>query len=658
METRNDNHRQNNEAVSYALRRLEVAENALMDARRVLAQLDASAVASLSTPQPPHTANQDMPLLQPGPVAMPLASPDAPAFRPMPPAHDPNQRRGRGWDGPRPAPVPQQSQPAARTTAELTAQATRNRESNLIRAVAIGGGIITFLGVAFLVAIAIQMGWLGPVGRVILAYLVSLVLLGASYRYRNAAPQPALTALMTTSLYTVLITTHAVTAVYKWIPPNLAGMVMLLCYGAVGYYNWRFFAAKGGQGTAQWLALGAAAICLYTPLASEVPDHLTFALIPLLIAGFGMVHKDAILQGIATVTAAVALAAAIFFDGREYPLLIAVIVVVQTWVLLWAGADRTAEGKEGAVAPEDVQGGKRRPSIVAAAPLCLPLVAAVSDRLDVAQWLVLLAAVGAFVMSLTVFRSERVRNAAIGVLPIAAWATRGPAMVRLEFIDSTIFMVWSVGALVVFFALLLAAMRFIEQAWVTAVWAVCAIGITADLGLPVLTLDFGQRAPDSLLAAIVIWVALIAAVGARPLWPTRRDTPTEIIAVLVGLYLSMLATVGVGMHLGWMLGNARGGMLIAHALVSIAWMALAARFLLTRAGRLTNLGALLALIAVLKLVFYDLAALSGIARAVAFLICGLVLLAVSVRRASLKQNENLDNAAPESPVDAGERPVP
>ncbi|MCQ9336136.1 DUF2339 domain-containing protein [Corynebacterium phoceense] len=83
----------------------------------------------------------------------------------------------------------------------------RDRESTLIKAVAIGGGVITLAGVAFLVAVAIQAGVLGPAGRVILAYIVSAALLAAAHRFRAKAPAASVTALLATGLYTALATT-------------------------------------------------------------------------------------------------------------------------------------------------------------------------------------------------------------------------------------------------------------------------------------------------------------------------------------------------------------------------------------------------------------------------------------------------------------------
>ena len=114
------------------LRRLEAAEAALADARRSLdAVLNRQAAA----------------------VEAPVAAAPPPAPVPAPPAEPPKPPKP-----PKP-PVPV--------------------ETKVIRAVAVVGSLITVAGVGLAVALAIQAGLLGPLGRVLLSTLLAVALFGA-----------------------------------------------------------------------------------------------------------------------------------------------------------------------------------------------------------------------------------------------------------------------------------------------------------------------------------------------------------------------------------------------------------------------------------------------------------------------------------------------
>ena len=69
--------------------------------------------------------------------------------------------------------------------------------------------------------------------------------------------------------------------------------------------------------------------------------------------------------------------------------------------------------------------------------------------------------------------------------------------------------------------------------------------------------------------------------------------------------------------------------MVAHVLISVSWM-LGAVYLLYRNN--SKPGLLLAIIATAKLVFYDLSVLGGLVQALAFLICGMVLLVAAITR--------------------------
>jgi len=104
----------------------------------------------------------------------------------------------------------------------------------------------------------------------------------------------------------------------------------------------------------------------------------------------------------------------------------------------------------------------------------------------------------------------------------------------------------------------------------------------------------------------------------------------------------MVATtvsVAVGTLLGAEVGEAVLGFTIGHAVATVTWMLAAAWLLLhglehSRDADLTlRTGLVLAGIAVAKLFLFDLAALNGLVRSVAFIVVGLLLLATGSRYA-------------------------
>ena len=91
-------------------------------------------------------------------------------------------------------------------------------EQKVIRAAAVLGSIITFIGACFGVALAIQSGLLGPIGRTVGAFLLALVLLGIGTRIdlRRGA-QPGVTALYVTSYLIIVADLLYMTGSQQWL---------------------------------------------------------------------------------------------------------------------------------------------------------------------------------------------------------------------------------------------------------------------------------------------------------------------------------------------------------------------------------------------------------------------------------------------------------
>ena len=112
-----------------------------------------------------------------------------------------------------------------------------------------------------------------------------------------------------------------------------------------------------------------------------------------------------------------------------------------------------------------------------------------------------------------------------------------------------------------------------------------------------------------------------------------------VSAWVLGLAASATALVSLGTLVGVRVGEPVLGFTVGHAIATVIWMVAAAWLLLrglerSRDADLTlRTGLVLAGVAVAKLFLYDLAALSGLVRSVAFIATGLLLLATGSRYA-------------------------
>ncbi|NYF97856.1 DUF2339 domain-containing protein [Janibacter cremeus] len=106
------------------------------------------------------------------------------------------------------------------------------RDGLVARLLAVVGTGITLIGVAFLLALAIQMGFFGPLARVVSGTLLAagLVIAAIIVRRRQASTAGAL-GLAATGIATAYLDVIAITAVYEWVPAAvgliIAGLVAI-----------------------------------------------------------------------------------------------------------------------------------------------------------------------------------------------------------------------------------------------------------------------------------------------------------------------------------------------------------------------------------------------------------------------------------------------
>jgi len=149
---------------------------------------------------------QPAPAQPPAPVApQPLLRPNRPSeARPVAPAHKPPARRDY-----------------------------RPTEVQSGRLLAVVGGIAVVLGIAFLVALAIERGWISETARVLIAALASSTLLAAgTWLFERKGRTQAALAMVATAIAGLYLTLTAATALYGLVPDPI-GLPLALCIGAV-----------------------------------------------------------------------------------------------------------------------------------------------------------------------------------------------------------------------------------------------------------------------------------------------------------------------------------------------------------------------------------------------------------------------------------------
>ncbi len=207
----------------------------------------------------------DAPVAEPAPAA---AVP-APAPAPLPPAERPATEPGAvAWPAPStpplalPAPLPPAAAPAPPRT-------PRDLEELLGgRILAWTGGVAVLAGIAFLLAIAVSRGWIGPAGRTLVAGTLSLALIGAgAWLYEHRRRTDAALATLSAGLAGLFITVTVGGPVYGVLP---AGVALTLAFATGALATW--FAVR-------WQSRGIGALgivgALLAPVLAGAPSTST-----------------------------------------------------------------------------------------------------------------------------------------------------------------------------------------------------------------------------------------------------------------------------------------------------------------------------------------------------------------------------------------------
>ncbi len=503
------------------------------------------------------------------------------------------------------------------------------REGAVTRVLALTGAVVTMAGVAMLLVIAAQNGWFGPgervgAGAALAAVLVGLGVRGGESDRRSRAVGSAPVALVATGATAAYLDVVAVTVGYGWLGP-VPGLLLATAVALGGLHLARRWASEL---LAVVLLLGAALLA------------------PFVAADFGWV--------VSAFLAVLCLTGWYAAGDRSWPVLtLARTVPVTLSLLVGAGASSRggadAWGHLGvasllvlATLLSSTLSVRRRPgdisSSVAFGLLVVGLLATTTALPATAETVALALTAAALLVAATVLSRPPVGPLA-GHLAVTVGASGTVAAVLAvvsgapsRFI-ATGLLALAVGQLAV--GGVTRSGRALALAGGSSLVALLA---WAEHPVALITVSSAVRHDttaaflDSLLAGALVGVALWACTSVRGISAQLRLGVT-VAAWVVGLAASATAVVSLGTMVGVRLGDATLGFTTGQAVATVTWMGAATWLLLHALGRTADAelrlrsGLLLSALSVAKLFLYDLSALSGLVRSVAFIATGLLLLA-------------------------------
>lgn len=489
------------------------------------------------------------------------------------------------------------------------------------RVLAWTGAGVTLLGVVLLLVLVTSRGWFAPPARVAAGALLGVALIGLALRlHRRPDGRMGALAPAAAGFATLYLVVAAATTLYGYLPPVPALLVALVVAAAgLGLADrWR----------AQPLAVGvvAGAALLAPVLAGRwllvaLVLALQLAALPVvlrrrwpvlvLVAAAGPILYGA---AVASWTAAaeraptVAVASGVLVVGLATALPAARVLPVPAVAVLVAGSPLPV------LAASVAWGGWGGAGVAAAAVTALSAFAAVpgTDRV--------------------------VRIVAVAAAAVALFQA---TLVALDGSTATLVLLGQAVVATVLAAQLRARLPLAIGAAYGTVAVLAALGRDAPVeGLvrhPALAYSGPGIAPlvvGAAVSALVLVLAVVGLVAAGRVGLVRGDGASAALWVPVGL-VGLYGAASLVVTLALLVSDDRAGFTAGHALVTVSWT-VAALVLLARGisrAPLRVAGMVLVGAAVTKLVLFDLVALDGLSRVVAFLGAGLVLLAAGTRYA-------------------------
>lgn len=572
------------------------------DLARLRTRLDREASPQQWTPVPDAGA----PAMAPTVTAPPTTPPGpgtAGTVTAPPVAHAP-------FAGARPSQMPPPGRPSQPTTPWW------QHDGLVSRLLAVVGAGITLIGVAFLLALAIQMGFFGPLARVVTGGLLALGLVTAAVvvRRRRAGTAGAL-GLAATGFVTAYLDVIAITRVYEWVPVALGlGIAGLVAVG--GLLLARAWDSELLAGIA---VLGVAALA-----PTVAYDHV------LLLAQFLLVLTVAswpaqisrrwhVLELVRVLPTAIVIALLpAFAEPIGAVILLACLLAGFVLVTGLAGVlVERAPAQTGITVP------------VVAVPVLSAALAA--ERATGATLMIGLTLALVLVAALTAHRTRRGVGAGTLLLTACCLYTAGPAsLVAAALVaDGTD---WSLPALLIVCVLWAgASLALRDRTVLGATLLTSVLPVLLAVALLPYAIDRGtatQVEPAHLVAAALTVVLLL--VLAQTVAEVHPRTTIAVRALLAGALLGAGGTVILaGVLLGGLANDARGGFTAGQTGATVLWLATAAALLLRGlrgSAFAVPAGLAITALSVGKLLFFDLAFLDGIPRVLSFIVGGLIVL--------------------------------
>ncbi|WP_257159970.1 DUF2339 domain-containing protein [Corynebacterium cystitidis] len=541
------------------------------------------------------------------------------------------------------APLPKANKPAR---PELTT------EQLIMRIIAVLGSLITVIGVGLGITLAIQSGLLGPLGRVILSVLLAIALAagGLLIERKQGNNTGSSTLHITSQIVLVLVILSLVFLLEWW--PRQAGVVAALAL----FIGWLVFGRVRSNG-AVLIATGLLSFC-YLPAFVDTNMNLDtlLYLAPLVLLFFTVsapgkspVPNNSVLRLLAPLMAC-------FFYGIiargagdvPIPVLFIGIGFVLIAIAIEAAfppAPLPPEPPLPGVTDDKSQPQVRLPWVHVAQLTVFPIIILLSLMFSVEDYYLwafpAVAAVALYLVShlyrtapqLGPRRGEALTWLVFGAftfIPIYVDFGAGADANIRRYITLAVFLAAFFGVIL----LLEQRPQYREVTWLA--WTATALYLTWTVSVGVLalretTLVQGAVQLQAVCLALLLVFALWRSTALQGMHPVVLG-----VAGIVGMHLYMVAMVSFITFAFHFFGAATTGVIVGHMLVSISWIVLAAWILLGKtrwSDKFTlRVGFVLAIAASIKLVFYDLASLSGIPQVLAFIASGVMLIVIAALR--------------------------
>lgn len=578
----------------------------------------ATAVAEVVTPPPAPQA----------PVSVPVQAPPPPQ-----PAPQPVPQPGPVAQQPQPHPV--QAQPQAQWPPRQPWPAPQPRETLFeklgkdgagAKLLAWVGGAITVLGVVLLLVLAVQRGWLGPLPRVIGGAVFSGVLIGiGAWLHRNPAGRVGAFALVFTGFAGLYLDVIAATSLYDYFPEGV-GLVLGLLVAAAGVV----LAMVWNSQALAVAVVTACAVC--APAVTEGFTVLLAAFLLVLMAASTPVQLQRNWPGLAIAGTFPAIFASLVTTlntiPRDFEATVGIIAATTTAIGIIVALLTIRKRPEDVVAVALVAG-SALPSLFA------------TTLMDRTSASILAGGVAAVLLAIWMipdlprgFTTAAGATGMLALLQTTVIALDGNARTAIVLAEAVLLAVLAErlgkkSALAGSIAFGLAGFLMAISNAVPIRWLLDEPRFTGSV-------TPGEYAAGLVTAVVLGIYAVVAPWAALKMQVLREPAKHPFPWVVSGLVV-LYGAAGAVLCAALLVSPDETGFLFGHTVVTVSWT-IAALFLLVKGinnKALRISGLILVGAAVVKLVLFDLSALDGIARVLAFLGAGLVLLTAGTRYAKL-----------------------